>query len=190
MKNRNIWVSSDYHFGHPNITGPKVSRWKSGYRTFDTVHDMNVCLIETTNKYVGKDDILYFLGDFCFGGHFKTPTYRNFINSDTIHFMIGNHDKHIMKYADSFTSVNKSLIIEHNGDKIFLSHYSTDKSDCDIHLFGHHHDNLKNYSGVGMDVGVDVAYRLFGEYRPFRLEEAIELIKLSDNEINIRSNTI
>ena len=96
----NIWLSSDWHFSHTNITGPKVSRWKSGYRTFDTTNDMNITLTNTINKYVKEDDILYFGGDFCFGGHNKTPLYRSNIKCKTIHFITGNHDAKINNYKN------------------------------------------------------------------------------------------
>ena len=58
---------SDFHLGHANIAGPKTSKWKEGYRNFDSVVEMNDEIINTINKYVKHDDVLYFLGDFCFG---------------------------------------------------------------------------------------------------------------------------
>lgn len=86
------WFSSDWHFDHKNITGPTVSRWKDGYRTFDSTHYMNQVLHETINKYVQEDDILYFLGDFAFGGENNIAIHRNLINCKTIHVTYGNHD--------------------------------------------------------------------------------------------------
>ena len=73
----NIWFTSDTHFSHANITGPKISKWKSGYRIFDSVDEMNKNITESFNKYVKEDDILYHLGDFCFGAHNRTPFYRD-----------------------------------------------------------------------------------------------------------------
>jgi calcineurin-like phosphoesterase family protein len=72
-----IYFSSDFHFGHQNIAGPKVSNWTKGFRDFDSVHEMNKTLTQTINKYVKPDDILYFLGDFAFGGHINIPSYRH-----------------------------------------------------------------------------------------------------------------
>ena len=74
----NIWFTSDTHANHAGITGPELSKWKSGYRTFKTVQEMNECLIETINKYVKEDDILYHLGDFSFGSPQKMHEFRNF----------------------------------------------------------------------------------------------------------------
>ena len=33
--NKNIWFTSDPHYMHRNIAGPKVSKWGGGYRDFD-----------------------------------------------------------------------------------------------------------------------------------------------------------
>lgn len=70
-----IWFTSDFHFGHTNIAGPKVSNWKEGFRDFESVHEMNKTLTKTVNHYVQPEDTLYFLGDFAFGGHQSIPSY-------------------------------------------------------------------------------------------------------------------
>lgn len=175
----NIWFSSDFHFSHKNIAGSKISRWTSGYRTFDSTHDMNKTLVETINKYVKEDDILYFLGDFCFGGHDKTPTYRNLINCKTIHLLRGNHDEHIHLYKNCFTSINDVLDISHGKSKLFLSHYShriwPGSHRGKIHLYGHSHGSISDFN-KSMDVGIDVAYKMFGEYRPFHLNEIVDIM--------------
>jgi len=179
----NIWISSDWHFSHTNITGPKVSRWKSGYRDFDTTHDMNKTLTETINKYVKEDDILYFLGDFCFGGHNKTPMYRNLLNCKTIHFIKGNHDNHINLYKDSFTSLNENWKVNLEDRDFYFSHYPNHKEPYwpgrhkgVIHLYGHTHNTIPNFA-KSMDIGVDPAYRIFGEYRPFNIKEIISIME-------------
>ena len=59
----NIWFTSDTHYSHSNIAGEKVSNWKNGYRNFESVWEMNKSLIDSINKYVKEDDILYHLGD-------------------------------------------------------------------------------------------------------------------------------
>jgi calcineurin-like phosphoesterase family protein len=178
----NIWFSSDFHFSHVNITGPKVSRWKSGYRDFESTYEMNKSLTETINKYVKEDDILYFLGDFCFGGHQKTPLYRNYLNCKTIHFIKGNHDNHIGLYKDSFTSLNERFITKLNGVEFFFSHYPQHnhpywpgRNRGVIHLYGHTHNTIPNFE-KSMDVGVDAAYSMFKEYRPFNIDEIIEIM--------------
>lgn len=77
-----------------------------------------------------------------------------------------------IEYVNSF-SVGKQ--------KFFLSHYAHrvwDKSHKGvIHLYGHSHATLEDQPwGKSMDVGIDNAYRLFGEYRPFSLDEIVKLM--------------
>lgn len=174
-----IWFSSDFHFGHTNIAGPKVSKWKAGYRDFESVHEMNKTLTQTINKYVKPEDTLYYLGDFAFGGHTNIPTYRHSLQVQTIHALRGNHDDHIMKYKDIFTSIQDVCILTVPPFNFWLSHYShrvwIGSHKGYIHLYGHSHDSIADH-GKSMDVGVDVAYRLFGEYRPFSMDEIVQIM--------------
>jgi calcineurin-like phosphoesterase family protein len=176
-----IWFSSDWHLNHKNITGAKVSSWTGGYRTFDTTNEMNEALISTINKYVKWDDTIYFLGDFCFGGHVKTPYWRSRINCQNIHVIRGNHDENINEYSDSFSSVQDYLELSINAHKFVLMHYAmrtwNGSHKGNIHLYGHTHAGLENIIwGKSMDVGIDNAYRLLGEYRPFSMTEIIDIM--------------
>lgn len=160
-------------------------------RDFDTLEDMNYALVKGINDYVGPDDELWHLGDWSFGGIENIIKFRSQLVCQNINLVFGNHDQHIEsgKYLtymhkddgitsksdltylkDCFKSVQyyKELSIE--GHKICLLHYGMrvwNKSHKGaIHLYGHSHDTLPGI-GKSMDVGVDVAYRMFGEYRPF-----------------------
>lgn len=176
-----VFVSSDFHFSHTNISGPKVTRWKDGFRTFGDIHHMNQVLHETINKYVGKDDILYFLGDFSFGGEANIAIHRDLIDCKTIHVTAGNHDKNLLKHPECFTSVQNELRIEIDGIKLWMRHcpeptYKGERSGI-YHLYGHLHAFEEDMpGGKSLDVGIDHAYKIFGEYRPFELHEAIKLI--------------
>lgn len=176
-----IWFSSDFHFGHTNIAGPKISRWNKGYRTFESVHEMNKALTTTINKYVAPDDILYFLGDFAFGGHMNIPAYRHSLLCQTIHVCLGNHDHHLLQYKELFSSVQDTLLHPlDNGVLVYCSHYAhrvwPKAHRGAIHLYGHSHGSLPLLGG-SMDVGVDVAYAKYGEYRPFSLPEVLNNIQ-------------
>lgn len=176
---RDIWITSDTHFGHANIAGPSVSNWSGGYRNFDSVHDMNRTLVDSINQVVGQDDILFHLGDWCFGGHRNTPKYREWITCREIHVLRGNHDKHIDKYKECFASINDVLTLNlPDGLEIFMSHYAHrvwhHSHKGVLHLYGHSHGNLEHIKwGKSMDVGVDNHYRLFGNWRPFSLLKEI-----------------
>jgi len=175
-----IWFTSDFHFGHKNIAGPSLSSWDHGYRNFESIHEMNKTITQGVNAHVKSEDTLYFLGDFCFGGHENTPAYRHSLAVQTIHVCRGNHDHKIDKYAHLFASVNDVLWCKVRKDRpIFMAHYAhrvwEHSHKGTIHLYGHSHDTIPDY-GKSMDCGIDVAYRLFGEYRPFSIEEVIGIM--------------
>lgn len=45
------------------------------------------------------------------------------------------------------------------------------------HAYGHSHASLeKSPYGKSMDVGIDNAYKLTGEYRPFSVDEVVNLL--------------
>lgn len=174
-----IWFTSDYHFGHTNIAGKEVSRWSSGYRDFKSVYDMNKELTRATNAYVKSSDILYFLGDFSFGDQKSMPSYRHSLVCETIHLHIGNHDKHVDKHSNLFTSIQDVSVLSYPPVYIFMSHYAHRVWPAHhkgaIHLYGHSHGSIIDH-GKSMDVGVDAAYKLLGEYRPFSIDEITSIM--------------
>ena len=152
---------------------------------------MNESLIESINKYVKEDDILYHLGDWSFGGIHNIKLFRDSIICQNIHLILGNHDEHIVdkevKFHDSsfnpielFSSVQDVLHLEIGKTKIFLSHYShrvwNGSHKGVIHLYGHSHGSIPDF-GRSMDVGVDVAYKMFGEYRPFNIGDITRIME-------------
>jgi calcineurin-like phosphoesterase family protein len=181
------WLSSDWHLGHANIAGKDTSNWNSGYRDFSSVEEMNHTIIDNINKYVDQDDTIWFHGDFAFGGHTKIPDFRRRIYCKNIHIILGNHDHHLTKYADYFSSiqhVKQKTFVLSNGRKvpIFMSHYAhriwEGSHKGFIHSYGHSHASLEHSpNGRSADCGIDNAYRLFGEYRPFEVEEFVNMLE-------------
>jgi calcineurin-like phosphoesterase family protein len=181
-----IWLSSDFHLNHANITGPSITNWKSGYRNFDNVDHMTTTIINNINDHIAEDDTLWFHGDFCFGGHFRTPEFRQMINCKNIHIIRGNHDHHITKYRDQFSSIQDYQYVSLkglNGKKypFIMSHYAfrvwMGSHKGFYHTYGHSHSSLENSpNGKSMDVGIDNAFKIFGKYRPFQLEEVVEIL--------------
>ena len=84
---KNTWFTSDTHFFHDNIL-------RYCNRPFKNSLEMNNALIKNWNDLVGKDDIVYHLGDFSFGKDKKTniPDLVSKLNGK-IHLILGNHDK-------------------------------------------------------------------------------------------------
>jgi calcineurin-like phosphoesterase family protein len=118
-----FYFSSDFHGFHINISGPKLSKWKSGYRNFNSIQEMNQAIIDSVNLNVKREDVLYYLGDWSFGGKENIPRLRERLNVETIHFILGNHDQHIEEYKDLFTTVKSYDEINIEGQHICLFHY-------------------------------------------------------------------
>lgn len=199
MKN-NIWMTADTHFMHRNIAGPKVSVWETGYRDFEDEKEMSRQIVKTFNQHVKSDDIVYHISDWSFGGIENIWNFRKQLNCNNIHLITGNHDHHIIKNKllpipdrilhakHMFESVNPDLILEklpgYENYTFHLNHYAKrvwyNSNKGGIHLFGHSHGSLPMF-GKSIDVGIDVAYKMFKEYRPFHIDEIINIMK--DREI-------
>jgi calcineurin-like phosphoesterase family protein len=174
-----IWLSSDFHFGHKNIASKNYSQWDSGWRNFVDVNHMNETILDNINTLIQPDDTLYFLGDFCFGGHAKTPYWRERINCKTIHVCRGNHDKKIDLYANCFNSIQNTLTVNYQGKEIFCSHYShriwEGSHKGVLHAWGHSHGNAEPF-GKSMDVGIDYLYKIFNQYQPILINDFIDIV--------------
>ena len=149
-----IYFTSDQHLSHK-----KVIEYCN--RPFQTVEEMNECIIDNFNSIVSPIDTTYFLGDFCFSnGNFEK--YMKMLNGQK-HFVIGNHDpKNIKKFTHLFNSISQIKQIEVNGKTIVLCHFPmyiwNKKQYGAIHFHGHCHGALKQYTNTNnltIDVGVD-----------------------------------
>lgn len=56
------YFCSDHHFGHTNVLS-----YETDARPFENIQEMHEVIIERHNKVVRPNDLVYFLGDFCFG---------------------------------------------------------------------------------------------------------------------------
>lgn len=170
-----IWFTSDLHLLHRNISGPSRTKWKEGFRDFKDEYDMTDHIINMINSVVKVEDILFNLGDFMFKNPRELPKLRNRIYCREIHHILGNHDQHIPKFEDVFTSLHDLVELNIDNLQFVLCHYSLrtwpGSHKGSYHLYGHSHDNLDKYPaapwGRSMDVGIDAAKRILGEYRPF-----------------------
>jgi calcineurin-like phosphoesterase family protein len=81
-----------------------------------------------------------------------------------------------------FTSTQDVLMVKHGKHEFFLSHYPHlswyHASRGVIMLHGHEHGHLDhlNKDCRRLDVGIDTAKKLLGEYRPFSIEEVISIV--------------
>lgn len=206
----NIFFTSDTHGFHKNIvSGVSDWKDKNGCRDFKSIEAMNETIINGINNTVGIDDTLFHLGDWSFGGIDNIVKFRHRLNVKKIHLILGNHDHHISKNREVelskeltplksfFTSVQDYLDLTIDKKAIVLSHYpmiSWNKSYRNSWmLHGHCHDTLdspayRQWGGSDyfytsskiLDVGMDTAFRLFGEYRPFSYKEIKTIMDKKD----------
>ena len=89
---RSIWVVSDTHFFHENVL--KFTDSKTGLRVrpeFDTVEQMDECMMDNWNSVVKQGDIVYHLGDVFIGNKEKFKTMWPKLKGSK-RLIVGNHD--------------------------------------------------------------------------------------------------
>ena len=147
-------------------------------------------LIGQINKLVLSKDELWILGDFCWGPRGKgildfAHKYRDAINCRNVCFVWGNHDQRVI--APLFTRTYDRFRLRWQSERIILTHCAHAVWEGSHHgawnLYGHSHTTAEEALDKFMpgrrsiDVGVDNAFRLFGEYRPLSLEEIRDFFK-------------
>lgn len=174
--NKQLWFTSDSHFGHKNII-------RFSNRPFKDVDHMNEELIRLWNSYVGPDDDVYHNGDFSLTTPNKTGEILDRLNGN-IHLITGNHEKSVLKkegVRNRFVWIKPYHELVVGNQLIVLCHYAMRVWNKSHHkswmLYGHSHDSMEHEQwGRSMDVGVDSAYRILGEYRPFSYDEIAEIM--------------
>jgi calcineurin-like phosphoesterase family protein len=90
-REKNVFVTSDTHFGHIK---PFIYEQR-GYLSIEE-HDRN--LIDRINKKVNEDDILFHLGDFCLNTTYdKFEEIIDSLKCKQIHCIWGNHNSNLDK---------------------------------------------------------------------------------------------
>ena len=180
-----IWFTSDTHFGHKNIL-------RFCKRPWDTVEEMDEGLIQNWNRIVGKDDIVFHLGDFAFAPNSQWKKLIDRLNGH-IHLILGNHDVTRWpgdKIMELFDGVYQQMILKIDERTVYLNHYPylcfggawRRPENAVFQLFGHVHtgpncngidtDRLVNLFPYQYDVGVDN-----NNYTPVSWEQVKEIIQ-------------
>lgn len=113
-----LWFTSDLHINHQNIIRFCNRPWK-------TTEEMDEALINNWNSVVGKDDIVFNLGDFAFAPNSKWKDVLNQLNGH--HYLIlGNHD--ITRWPgdrimELFERVENQMLLKIDGRFVYLNHY-------------------------------------------------------------------
>ena len=149
-KDDNIWFVSDSHFFHANIIKYCNRPWNSGKDevgniivTDDDVKRMNEEMVRRWNSVVEKNDIVWHLGDFSFGGKENLESIFPKLNG-RINLVMGNHDHYKIDYyyKVGFHRVyDRKVIIN---DFVILSHaplmFLNDNTPF-FNIYGHVHDS-------------------------------------------------
>lgn len=143
-----IWLTSDFHFGHPRdfIYGP---------RGFSSEKENDEILIKNFNNVVKPDDDVYCLGDLMLGDFDNGINCIKQLNGH-LHIVRGNHctDKRWKAYATlpNVVECANALYLNYKKHHFYLSHFPTITSNLDydkpilqrtLNLCGHSHTKDK-----------------------------------------------
>lgn len=138
---------SDLHFGHKNVI-------RFDKRPFNSVEEMENTLIDNWNKKVTNGDIVYILGDFCFGRTSEWLRILSKLNGEK-HLIIGNHDEGRLntEIVNMFKTVQFYKEVTDCGRRVILSHYPIlfykhAYSANTYMLYGHVHNNTEEVKFV------------------------------------------
>ena len=169
-----IYFTSDTHFGCEMLV-------ENSRTEFGNLEEHDNHLIDRINSKVGRDDRLYILGDWC---REKPGRYRPRLRCKNLFFILGNHDKEAKIRPCFGGNVWYAKAVKLAcGNKVVCSHHPQAFWDGShkgwYHAYGHLHYNRKYEAMMdlglpgrrSMDVGVDAARILLGDYEPFSEEE-------------------
>jgi len=180
---RKIYIIGDHHFYHKNIINYTRS-------SFIDVYEMNKYIIKMHNEIVGSDEIVIFLGDFCFKNSLIVDVLKQ-MNGHK-YLIMGNHDSECLlknyksmglegvfygpiKLKDDYLS-HEPLIEGQNQDDYFnmvLNEFK--KCYKGINYHGHIHYVDKSLSNNYRNMACEVI-----DYKPFMVSKTCKV----DNQEN------
>lgn len=127
------WFISDTHFSHRNII-------KYTGRPFETVEEMNKCLIDNWNSCVDTEDQVFFLGDFGLGDADHLHSIYTQLKGHKI-CIRGNHDKNASFMTRvGFDIVLESAFLKIGSHTVELIHIPSTPPPAHFQLHGHVHE--------------------------------------------------
>ena len=177
---------SDWHYGHKNILS-------LDNRPFKNVEEMNAELIRRWNAAVGKDDVVYILGDMFWCNATEATAVLEQLNGQK--FLIqGNHDRcHDNNFRKHFEKITEYMEIKDGDKNIVLCHYPIvcfkNHYYGWYHLYGHVHSsfehNMMEHDKYIMETLYDKPCNMYNvgammpyiDYTPRTLEEIINANK-------------
>ncbi len=182
-----IYFTSDLHLGHAGIMKHQPERLALFGGDVDA---MDTAIIDSINSYVNAEDELWILGDFSWKAS-KHGHYRQRLKVRSIHVVTGNHDSSSLR--NHVSSMNDMVYRKFGRQKFHMTHYPMvswrSREYGTIHLYGHCHGTMEAAlndlwpTRRAQDVGIDYAYRVFGDWRPFSMDYIMAkfpLMEMSD----------
>lgn len=169
-----VWVISDHHLNHAKILTFKSAQGLLIRPEFDTVSQMNECLLTLHNETVKDNDKVYFGGDVVWT---STSQWRNVIRSmrGRKYLSIGNHDE-----ATKLSPLFHSIKLWHKPvDGYIVSHTPLREDDmkrCKGNIHGHLHEkHVQDENGLWDERYLNVCAEQIG-YKPLHIDEALALL--------------
>ncbi|MCM1260623.1 MAG: phosphoesterase [Staphylococcus sp.] len=166
LENKKIWLCADFHFGHHKII-------EYCNRPFKNTTEMNNTLIKNFNNVVGKNDVVFILGDLSWLNRKSTTQIVKSLNGFK-YLIKGNHDRKgnqyyrdmgFMEVYDHPIFLNKNVVLSHEPINI--------KDAKIINIHGHTH-HLDSGFGNGNNISVSVEKT---NYRPVLLNNYLEFLE-------------
>ncbi len=136
-----FYYISDLHFGHKNCL-------EFDHRPFQTIDEMDACLIDGWNRIVTDLDDVWIVGDICYRSEKSAAWYLQQLKGHK-HLILGNHDWTIKDDPDvieALESIDSLKRIEDDGKIIILCHYPLavwdQKHRGSYHVYGHVHSKI------------------------------------------------
>lgn len=161
-----LFVMSDLHYNHKNVI-------KMDNRNFDSIEDMNTSILNELKEKLKPDDVLFDLGDLFW--RCDIGVCRDFLDNiptKNIYKILGNHDSYELflpgnnNLCDKFKVIADILDIrvDYKGKEyqVNLCHYPildwNHMYHGGIHIHGHTHGHLDNWTESNNRLMVDVGY--------------------------------
>jgi calcineurin-like phosphoesterase family protein len=166
VKGMNIWITSDTHYEHFNIIDYEK-------RPFSSPREMTEVLIDNWNKRVGKNDLVFHLGDVFFCKADRMKEIAESLNGRKI-LIRGNHDKGVTN--GKFKSLGFDVHNYYFLGEFLLSHYPQSEVPLRIaiengllkgNIHGHVHSKI---DGLDQNIYRCVSVELT-DYAPINFEE-------------------
>ncbi len=176
----NIFITADPHFGHYNML-EFTTRLGLPMRRFNTVEQMDDCIIENWNKVIRPNDKVYVLGDIAMKRKYISTIARCNGHKRLVR---GNHD--IFKTKD-YLLFFEEIYAYRKLENFLLSHIPIHPESLKVHLnwfnvHGHLHNNVESDHLGPRYINVSTEMT---NYTPVSIEEVRQIAKAREEGLNL-----